>query len=73
VLYTDPDYRYVLFGEQNRQFGWIYSRTPAIPPAEYQALLNRFQTLGYDIGTFVRFVQAPDQIGQPGFWSDEIK
>jgi len=73
VLYADPEYRYVLFGEDGRDLGWIYSRTPRITDADYQALLARFQAAGYDACKFRKFVQAPDQIGQPGFWSDKIK
>jgi apolipoprotein D and lipocalin family protein len=73
VLYTDPDYRYVLFGEDNRKLGWIYSRKPKVPEADYQDLLARFKALGYDTSTFVRFVQTPDQIGKPGVWSDGIQ
>jgi apolipoprotein D and lipocalin family protein len=73
VLYTDPQYRYVLYGEQNRKLGWIYSRTPTLPDADYQALLARFQALGYDASKFVKFVQTPDQIGRPGVWSEGIK
>jgi hypothetical protein len=23
IVYVDPDYRYVLFGEQNRSWGWL--------------------------------------------------
>jgi apolipoprotein D and lipocalin family protein len=72
VLYTDPAYRYVLFGEQNRKLGWVYSRTPTIPDADYQALLGHFRALGYDPSVFVKFVQTPAQIGQPGVWSDDI-
>ncbi len=73
VLYADPEYRFVLFGEDNRSLGWIYSRTPRIGEADYQALLARFQAAGYDPSKFRKFIQAPDQIGQPGFWSDKIK
>jgi hypothetical protein len=29
--------------------------------------------LGYDPSKFRRFVQFPEQIGKPGFWSDGIK
>jgi apolipoprotein D and lipocalin family protein len=72
VLYTDSSYRYVLFGEENRKLGWIYARTPTIPDADYQALIDRFQALGYDAGRFRKFVQTPDQIGQPGVWSDGV-
>jgi apolipoprotein D and lipocalin family protein len=72
VLYVDPDYRYVLFGEDNRKLGWIYARTPTIPDADYQDLLSRFAALGYDRTSFVKFVQTPEQIGQPGVWSDGV-
>ncbi len=73
ALYVDPDDRYVLFGERNRALGWVYARTPTIPDADYQALLDRFQTLGFDRAGFVKFVQTPDQIGQPGVWSEGIE
>lgn len=73
VLYVDPQYRYVLYGEDDRKLGWIYGREPKISDAEYQALLARFQAVGYDPSQFRKFVQTPDQIGQPGFWSDKIK
>ena len=73
VLYTDPDYRYVLFGENNRKLGWIYARRPVVPESDYQDLLARFRALGYDTSTFVKFVQTPNQIGQSGFWSEGIK
>jgi apolipoprotein D and lipocalin family protein len=73
VLYTDPEYRYVMFGEQNRKLGWIYSRTPNIPDEDYNDLLSRFRDLGYDTRDFVKIVQTQDQIGQPGFWNDGIK
>jgi apolipoprotein D and lipocalin family protein len=73
VLYVDPDYRFALFGEQNRKLGWIYGRGPAPSDADYNALLGRFQALGYDTAKFRKFVQTPDQIGQPGFWTDGVK
>jgi apolipoprotein D and lipocalin family protein len=41
LLYVDPDYRYALFGEENRSMGWIYSRTPELPDADYRSLLAR--------------------------------
>jgi apolipoprotein D and lipocalin family protein len=72
VLYADPQYRYVLFGEENRSLGWIYSRTPDIDDETYRALLQRFRQLGYDPERFRRVIQAPDQIGKPGFWSEDV-
>ncbi len=72
VLYVDPDYRYVLFGEENRSLGWIYARDPNLDDATYTSLLEQFRLRGYDISQFRRWVQNPGQIGQPGFWSDGI-
>jgi len=73
VLYTDPAYRYVMFGENNRSVGWVFSRTPTIEDADYQALLDRFAALGYDATRFRKVIQVPEQIGMPGFWSDGIQ
>ncbi len=70
VLYVDPDYRYALYGEDSRDLGWVYSRTPSLRDADYQALLLHFKAAGYDVGRFRKVIQKPDQIGQPGYWSD---
>ena len=72
VLYVDPDYRYALYGEKGRDLGWIYARSPEIPDADYQALLARFQALGYDPSRFRKIVQTPADIGRPGYWSDGV-
>jgi hypothetical protein len=47
--------------------------TKSYPDADYQALLGRFAALGYDTAPFVKFVHTPEQIGQPGVWSNGIK
>jgi apolipoprotein D and lipocalin family protein len=73
VLYTDPDYRYVLFGEDGRDLGWVYSRTPLIGDADYAQAMERFAAAGYDQSRFRKLIQTPDQIGQPGFWSDGVR
>ena len=73
VLYTDPAYRYVMFGENDRSLGWVFSRTPTMPDADYQALMSRFAALGYDTTRFRKVVQLPEQIGMPGFWGDGIQ
>jgi len=73
VLYTDPAYRYVMFGENNRSVGWVFSRTPTIDDADYQPLLDRFAALGYDPTRFRKVIQLREQIGQPGFWNDGIR
>lgn len=72
VLYTDPAYRYVLFGENDRSLGWVFSRTPTIDDEDYRAILDRFAALGYDPTRFRKVIQLPEQIGQPGYWNDAI-
>jgi apolipoprotein D and lipocalin family protein len=73
VLYTDPAYRYVLFGENDRSLGWLFSRTPTLPDADYHALMDRFAALGYDTTRFRKVIQLPEQIGMSGFWNDGIQ
>lgn len=73
VLYVDPNYRYVMYGETGRDLGWIYARQPEIPDADYAALLERFKALGYDPTKFRKIVQRPGDLGRPGFWSDGVK
>ena len=73
VLYVDPQYRFVMYGEEDRSLAWIYSRTPQISDGDYQALLRRFADLGYDTSRFRKFIQTPNQIGKPGFWSDGVR
>jgi apolipoprotein D and lipocalin family protein len=46
VLYVDPNHRYVIFGEQDRHLGWIYSLTPSIPDTDHHLLLSRLDALG---------------------------
>jgi len=72
VLWVDPQYRYVIFGEEDRQLGWIFSRTRDIPAADYAEILRRFDAIGYDSGKLVKFVQRPEQIGKPGYWSEGL-
>ena len=31
-----------------------------------------WKALGYDTTKFVKFVQTPDEIGQPGVWSEGV-
>jgi apolipoprotein D and lipocalin family protein len=73
LLYVDPQYRYILWGEDSRKLGWIYARDADVPEADYQDLMKRFAALGYDTTRFRKIVQHPAQIGAPGFWSDGIK
>jgi apolipoprotein D and lipocalin family protein len=73
IVYVDPEYRFVLYGEQGRDLAWIYARTPVVDDSDYAMLLDRFQALGFDLSTFRKFVQRPEDVGKPGYRSDGIK
>jgi apolipoprotein D and lipocalin family protein len=73
LLYVDPEYSCAMFGEENRALGWIYCREPTVEEPVYRSLLLRFRSLGYDDSQFRKIVQKPEQIGQPGYWSDGIE
>lgn len=47
VLALDPDYRWVLVGEPQRQFGWVLSRSSQLPAADLEAALARAEALGW--------------------------
>jgi apolipoprotein D and lipocalin family protein len=73
VLYVDPANRYVIFGEDSRKLGWIYARAATLSDAQYQEASAHLASLGYDPLAFRKIIQTPDQIGQPGFWSDGVR
>lgn len=47
VLALDPDYRWSLVGSPDRDYLWILSRTPQLPDAQVQPLLERAKALGF--------------------------
>ncbi|ALV06039.1 lipocalin family protein [Roseateles depolymerans] len=58
VLALDPDYREVLVGAPDRKYAWILSRTPTMPQARVDALLQRAKALGFDADAFVATPQT---------------
>jgi apolipoprotein D and lipocalin family protein len=58
VLALEPNYQWVLVGEQSRQYGWILSRTANLDDATYNQILARAVELGYDKTKFVRSVNG---------------
>lgn len=49
VIDLDPAYRMVAVSEPKREYLWILSRSPAVDPVAYQALLGRLQAKGFDV------------------------
>ena len=52
VLALDPQYRWVLIGEPDREYGWVLSRTPTMDKTTLDAILARAEALGYDRAAF---------------------
>lgn len=59
ILELGPRYDYVLVGTPDRQYGWLLSRTPALPPATRAAIDARLRELGYDPTRFEASAQRP--------------
>lgn len=67
ILNVDADYQTTLIGYPDKQWGWIFARTPEIDEATYAKLLAKLDAQGYDISRFRKVPQRAEQIGQPGF------
>jgi apolipoprotein D and lipocalin family protein len=50
IIELDPDYDYTVVGHPSREYLWILSRTPAMDPQTYEALLVRIAAHGFDVG-----------------------
>jgi apolipoprotein D and lipocalin family protein len=48
VIYLDDDYTQTVIGRSKRDYVWIMARTPTIPEADYDALLQFIAEVGYD-------------------------
>jgi len=53
VIDLDNKYQLSAVSEPKREYLWILSRTPQVPPAEYNALLARLKAQGLDTSKLV--------------------
>lgn len=49
IVYLDSDYTQTIIGREDRDYVWIMARTPSIPEADYQRLLELLKREGYEI------------------------
>ena len=49
IIHLDDDYSQTIIGRNKRDFVWIMARTPTIPEAEYQRLVELVDSVGYDV------------------------
>lgn len=57
IIYLDDDYSMTIIARQKRDFIWIMARTPQIPEAEYQRLVELAASVGYDVSKIERVPQ----------------
>lgn len=59
-----PDYSQVMVVRDARDYLWYMARTPSVPDADYQAMLQRAAALGYDTTRIERVPQHWPETGQ---------
>ena len=58
IVYLDDDYTQTIIGRQKRDFIWIMARTPTIPEADYERLIEYAASIGYDTDKIERVPQS---------------
>jgi len=48
VVYLDENYSQTIIGRKQRDYVWVMARSPEIPEADYQRLVELISNLGYD-------------------------
>ena len=59
-VFVDEDYSQTIIGRNKRDYVWLMAREPSIPAAEYDALVERIEAMGYDIGGLRKVPQQWD-------------
>lgn len=67
VLYIDENYQYTVIGHPNRNYCWIFSRTPEMSDEVYGRLLAVLSANHFDTRRILKIPQIPEQLGLPGF------
>ncbi|TAG77917.1 MAG: hypothetical protein EAZ21_13895 [Betaproteobacteria bacterium] len=53
VIELDPQYRWAVIGHPTRRYGWVLSRTAALPQATLAEIIGRIKSQGYDACEFM--------------------
>jgi len=57
IAYVDPQYTRTIIARNARDYVWIMARTPTLPEADYQALVDQVGRLGYDVAALQKVPQ----------------
>lgn len=61
IVYLTPDYGQTVIGREKRDYVWIMARTPQIPDADYQRILDFLNSQGYDLSQIQKVPQRWEQ------------
>jgi apolipoprotein D and lipocalin family protein len=64
VAYLKDDYSQVIVARDARDYMWVMARTPTIPQADYDALLERVKALGYPMEKIRKVPQQATQTAE---------
>jgi apolipoprotein D and lipocalin family protein len=59
VIQLEPNYRYAVIGEPNREFLWVLARETQLSSADWSAIEARLKEQGYDPARLVREKHLP--------------
>lgn len=57
IVYLDEDYSTTIIGRNKRDYVWIMARKPELSDDEYQALVQRVASMGYNVAELRRVPQ----------------
>jgi len=57
IVWLTPDYSQTVIGREARDYVWIMARTPAIPDADYQRIVQFLKEQGYDVSRLQKVPQ----------------
>lgn len=61
VVALDPDYQWAMVGHPERKYLWILARTTSLDDAVYESLVQRAESMGYDVSRLERTLQPAAQ------------
>lgn len=67
ITHLDADYRTTIVARTARDYAWIMARTPELPAAELQSLVDALRRQGYDVAKLRRVPQRWPDPAHPTF------
>ncbi len=64
IAWLAPDYSRVIVAREKRDHVWIMARTPTLPQADYDAMVQQVGAMGYDTAQLERVPQGAAKAGR---------